>query len=343
MTRTRSMTSRRLLRIKVLQALYAWHKSGGGELDKAEQELFRSIEKSRELFYYLIDVVLGLVSYAGHRIELAKDKKRPSQEDLDPNLRFVENRIIGAIHRNRSFKKNLEGYISNWDHYEPEKREDGPHYNRLHTPLVKQLYTLLTESAEYQDYMQARENNLNTDLGIICHILNELLANEDSFAQQLESMSIAWNDELEYVIGKVCQVLREVHEIGPLRDFVPPVINDEDDRFFVRELFRKAVSNEQKHLEIIHAHTKNWEHDRIAFMDMLLMQLAVTELINFPEIPENVSLNEYIEISKYYSTERSATFINGVLDKAIDSMKESGEIKKTGKGLIKKTKQDRKA
>jgi len=302
-----------------MQALYAWHKSGGGDLGKAETELFFGANKTREMFYYLIDLVLSVATYAEKRIELAKDKKRPSHEDLHPNTRFLDNRIIQSVRDNRAFISYLEKNAINWAKY-PE--------------LVRKLYGKLEESREYQRYMNSPENTRQDDIGIVCFFFDEIVSKEEDLEQQFESMSIYWNDELEFVVGQVCKTLKQVDKQGPLRDFVPPLFRNDDDREFVRRLFLKAITDEEKHLGTIKSHTKNWDIDRIAFMDILLMQLALTELTEFPEIPVKVSLNEYIELSKYYSTERSAVFINGVLDKAIASLRTSGEIKKTGKGLI---------
>jgi N utilization substance protein B len=302
-----------------MQALYAWHKSGGGELDKAEKGLFFGINKTREMFYYLIDLALSVATYAENRIALAKEKKRPTEEDLHPNMRFVDNRVIRAVRENSAFISQLEKNGINW---------------AKHPELVRKLYKHLVESREYQHYMNRPDNTRKDDIDIVCFFFDELVSKEEDLELQFESMSIYWNDELEFVIGQVCKALRQVDRQGPLRDFAPPLFRNDDDREFAGRLFRKAIVDEEKHLETIKAHTKNWELDRIAFMDILLMQLALAELTEFPEIPVKVSLNEYIELSKYYSTERSAVFINGVLDKAIASLRASGEIKKTGKGLI---------
>jgi len=313
------MISRRLLRIKVLQVLYAYYKSDQKDLNKSEKELFFSINKAYDLFYYLLLLAVEVVDYAESRIELAKNKRMPSYEDLHPNTRFIDNSFVEQLRNNNQFRRYLDTASINWSTY-PE--------------FIKELYNLFIDHPEYKEYMEADEVDYNQEKKIIIRFFNDIVFPNESLYQILEEKSIYWNDDLEFVISMVIKTVKKFRKSSTEELELPDLFKNDEDREFVKKLFRKATVYRSMSLELIKEKASNWDLERIAFMDVLIMQLAITEMIEFKSIPTKVTLNEFLEIAKYYSTEKSNTFINGVLDKIMQKLKEEKKIVKTGRGLI---------
>jgi N utilization substance protein B len=313
------MISRRLLRIKVLQVLYAYYTAEHKDLNTSEKELNFSINKAYELYNYLLLLMRDIVLYAESRIEIATNKRIPTFEDLHPNLRFVNNKLICQFTDNTQLNKYISNNRISWVKY-PE--------------LIKELYGIIIDSPEYSDFMALTDGGYAEDKKFVSKIYSDIILPNESFCQVLEEQSIYWNDDLEYVISMVLKTIKKFSETdGPEKSLLELYKNKED-RDFVVDLFRKCVVKRKDCLELIESTASNWDLERIAFMDILIMQLAITELIEFPSIPTKVTLNEYLDISKYYSTEKSNNFINGVLDKILAHLKEKEMIRKTGRGLI---------
>lgn len=313
------MISRRLLRIKVLQVLYAYYKSEQSDINKSEKELHFSINKAYELYYYLMLLLVELVMYAESRIEIARNKKMPSHEDLHPNTRFVDNRILHQLRNNDQFLRYIEANHISWVNY-PE--------------LTRELFTLLSSAEFYNEYMSGPGQDYDADRQLVIRILSEIIYPNESLQQVLEEKSIYWNDDLEFVVSMLIKTIKEFKDKdgNPARLF--NLYKNDEDRDFVVELLRKSVLKRDMSLKLIEEKASNWDLERIAFMDLLIMQLAITEMIEFNSIPTKVTLNEYLDIAKFYSTTKSNTFINGVLDKIMQKLKEEKLIRKTGRGLI---------
>jgi len=313
------MISRRLLRIKVLQVLYAYYTAEHKDLRISEKELHFSINKSYELYNYLLLLIRDIIIYARSRMEIAANKRIPTFEDLNPNLRFVNNRLVAQLADNNQLNQYLGKNHISWVKY-PE--------------LIKELYGLILDSPEYSEFMALTDGGYAEDKKFVSKIYSDIILPNESFSQVLEEQSIYWNDDLEYVISMVLKTVKKFTESdGPDKELLELYKNKED-RDFVIELFRKTVIKRKDCLELIDSTASNWDLERIAFMDILIMQLAITELLEFPSIPTKVTLNEYLDISKFYSTEKSNNFINGVLDKIMAHLKENDSIRKTGRGLI---------
>lgn len=313
------MISRRLLRIKVLQVLYAYYTAEHKELHASEKELHFSINKSFELYNYLLLLIRDIANYAESRIEIAGNKRIPTYEDLNPNKRFVNNRLILQLTENIQLNKYLNNNHISWV---------------KHPELIKELYGLIIESPDYINYMAAEESSYADDKKLIGKIFSDIILPNESFSQVLEEQSIYWNDDLEYVISMVLKTIKRFAETDGSEKNLLELYKNKEDRDFVVDLFRKSVSKRKDCLELIESTASNWDLERIAFMDIIIMQLAITELLEFPSIPTKVTLNEYLDLSKYYSTEKSNNFINGVLDKILTHLKEKELIRKTGRGLI---------
>jgi N utilization substance protein B len=313
------MISRRLLRIKALMAFYAFNRREDDDLPKAENELIFSIDKTYDLYHYLMQLILELSDVASEKIDQARQKKIPSPEDLNPNLRFINNRIIDQLRHNLALQKYINARKLSWINY----------YH-----IVRILYNKLIAWETYHEYMNSPENNYQLDKKFLIRLINELFANSEDLVNCLEEQSIYWNDDMEYIIIMIEKTLKKLKSDSGEKSPLMPLFKNEEDENFVRILFRKAVLNEKKCSELIDNNTTNWELERIALMDILVMQLAITEILEFPEIPVKVTLNEYIEIAKYYCTSKSSTFVNGILDNIVKEIREKGLYNKYGRGLV---------
>jgi N utilization substance protein B len=316
------MISRRLLRIKVLQALYAHYKRETESMDIAEKELFHSIEKTHELYHYLILLLFDLVKHAWERIEIARQKKIPSYEDLHPNMKFVNNAFIKQLADNADLTSFIKKKGFSWVPY-PD--------------LIRKLYQDLVVSEFYLEYMASSEGSYEEDKAFVMKVFSKILLYSDDLLQNLEEQSIYWNDELDFVIGMLLRSFRKFRqEDGPSVRLMQ-LYKNEEDKEFTKILFRKTILLHQEYLKMIETYSDNWEVDRIAFMDVLIMEMAICELREFAEIPVKVTINEYIEIAKLYSTEKSGTFVNGILDRIVQQLKADKKLVKWGRGLIGET------
>lgn len=313
------MLSRRLIRVKTSHILYAYFKSVDPSINKFEKELFFSFNKTHELYHYLLLLIIEIKKHALARINLARNKHVLTHEDLNPNLRFVNSKVISQLESNYDFKKYMDEKKISWLNY---------------PVLIKDIYQIMVNSEVYKNYMNGTENSYASDKKFVIEFYLQFLDTSELLYQILEEQSIYWNDDVEFIINMIIKTLKSFKEEEKENSKLMPLFKNQDDRDFAKNLFRKTILNHNEYNKLIAKHTRNWDIQRIAFMDILFMQLTIAEVVEFPSIPIKVSLNEYIEIIKYYSTKKSSTFINGILDKIINSLKEEGKIKKTGRGLI---------
>lgn len=313
------MLNRRHLRIKVLQTLYSYFNNGDNDFVKGEKDLLNSLNKIYDLYLYYLTFFEEIVVHAGNKIEEARNKKLPTQEDLNANARFVENRVFKKLLANTSIKNEANKRKISW-----QTEQD----------LVKKVYSEIRKSELYNQYMVVPQTTFEEDQEFVTAIFKEQIANSESVLNYFEEQSIFWQDDIDLVCGAVIKTIKGISE-GAKSDALLPLYKDEVEDFkFVKELFRKVITGNDDSEKLISSKAANWELERIALMDMLLMRMAITEAREFPTIPTKVTLNEYIEISKFYSTPKSNGFINGILDKVFAELKKSGGIKKVGRGLI---------
>jgi N utilization substance protein B len=313
------MISRRQLRVKALQILYAYYQAGREDMGKSEKELHFNIGKALELYYYLLLLIIDIVLYAEERIDIARNKRIPTDEDLNPNTRFVDNGLLTQLRNNEQLLRFIEQHKLNW---------------RNHPELVKDIYLRMTECEEYAAYMSATESGYNEDKKIITRVYTHIIFPNELLASILEEQSIYWNDDLEFITSMIVKTIRKFKEGDGAGRELMVLYKNEEDRDYVVKLFRQTIIHRDEYVEYIKQNTRNWDLERIAFMDILIMQMAIAELVSFPSIPTKVTLNEYLEISKYYSTSKSNVFINGVLDKVMAQLKEEKKVLKRGRGLI---------
>ncbi len=305
------MINRVLIRIKIVQILYSYYKSEGKTLSAVEKELFFSIEKTYDLYFHLLALSIEITRYAALRIDAKRNKLRPTPEELNPNTRFIDNKFVEQLSKNQRLNEYLKSKKLSW-----ENEQD----------IIKELYEEIIATDLYSEYMNAPESSYNADKDIWRKIYKKVILANEALDESLEEQSIYWTDDVEIVVSFIIKTIKRFDEEKAGKQELLPMFKDEEDADFARKLMRHVLNNNKEYRELIDKHTRNWELDRIAFMDIVIMEIALAELLNFPTIPLNVTLNEFIEISKAYSTDKSATFINGVLDNIANELKKENKL-----------------
>lgn len=314
------MLNRRHLRIKVLQALYAFTQSSNSNLASGEKELFHSIDRIYDLYIYYLLLFDEINRFARQSLEDGKKKRLPTPEDLNPNTRFVDNAIFNLLANNSELARVSQTSKVSW-----AGQQD----------LAQKLFREIKETEEFAEYMETSTGTFEEDRQFALKIFKKYMANFERIHELFEERSIYWNDDVDLMCSMVLKTIKQfTPESGVGAALLPLYKDPKDEIQFVKDLFRKTITNNEQLEEMIDVKTKNWEVERIASMDILLMKMAITEVLHFESIPVKVTLNEYIEISKFYSTPKSNIFINGILDKVFEELKEGGKIKKVGRGLI---------
>lgn len=311
--------------MKVLQALYAWFQSGSTSLDQGDKQLILSINKLYELFIYQLSFIVELTRFAERRIEDNRKKLLPTDEDLNPNMRFVNNRLIAAIDNNRDFRRKEALYHINW----AEEQE-----------MVRRFYYMLRETTAFQLYMSQPRESFNEDRKLVLFIIENLFAEFELLQSFYEEKSIYFVDDYHLVSYLLLLFVRHIKEDEFKADTPLPGLlkteheEENEDLEFAKQLFRKTIFRSGDWDKEIAKVVDNWELERIAVMDVLIIKMALTELTEFESIPVKVTLNEYIDISKYFSTAKSKVFVNGILDRLVSDFRQQGRIRKTGRGLL---------
>lgn len=300
-------------------AFYAFNCREDDNLTQAETELMFSIDKTYDLYHLLLMLVVELADMANDRIEQALQKLAPTYEDLNPKRKFANNRVVEQLRNNSSFNGYINSKKLSW-------------VNNRH--VLRTLYDRMLQWEVYKQYISAEQDNYQADRKFITRLVAEFFAMSEDLNSNLEEQSIYWNDDMEYIIAMAEKTLKNFDTEKNKETKLMPLFRNDDDAEYVKILFTKAIMGNEKLSALIDRNTANWEIERIALMDILVMKLAITEIIEFPEIPTKVTLNEYIEIAKYYCTSKSSTFVNGILDKIMKEMREEGMFKKYGRGLV---------
>lgn len=316
------MLNRRHLRIKVLQSLYAYFQSEDKDYIVAERELFEAIDRIYDLYVYLLLTFAEVKLQAERRIEENKKKIRPKEEDLNPNLKFVSNRIIDQLERSESLRRASEDAKINW--LGDENQE-----------MFRKMFLTIRDSETYFEHMENGAEGYEEDRAFAIDLFKNEIANFNLLYNFFEEKSIHWLDDIDLACSMVIKTIKGFKADDNQVEIMPLYKDKEDEQEFVRSLFRETIRQNEENESLIDELTSNWELDRIARMDVLLMKIAIAELKVFKSIPTKVTLNEYIEISKFYSTPKSNGFINGILDKAIARLEKDGVIVKIGRGLKK--------
>lgn len=309
----RFMINRVLIRLKIIQIVYSYYQNGSKNLDSAEKELFFSLSKAYDLYNYLLMLMVALTEYARKRIETAKAKLKPTSEDLHPNMRFVENKFVAQLEVNTQLLEFTTNQKRNWNNDQD---------------FIKELFEKIAASDLYKEYMESTDTSYAADREFWRKIYKSFIFTNESLDEVLEEQSLYWNDDKEIVDTFVLKTIKKFDEKLGADQPLLPEFKDEEDQEFARRLFRRTLLNADYYRHLISENIKNWELDRVAFMDVIIMQTALAEILSFPNIPINVSLNEYVEIAKLYSTVKSGSFINGTLDGIVNQLKREGRLTK---------------
>lgn len=314
------MLNRRHLRVKVLQSLYAYHQSRSGDIKLHEKNLLQSIDKVFEMYIWMLSLISEVVDYAEIDAQERANKHLPTAEDLHADLKILENRFIVSLKKNKEFVAALKKYKVAWD-FEPE--------------LTKGLFNNLKNSEDYKTYLAKTDDTIQSDKDIIKYIFKKVILKSSLAEQVFEEKFIFWPVDKDVLQALIAKTFKNFSFEEPAKNkLAETTANWEEDREFIVNLFEETIRHNDEYQELITQKTQNWEPDRIAMIDTLLMKMAIAEFINFTSIPVKVTINEYLEISKEFSTPKSNAFINGILDKILSDLKSQNKIKKIGRGLI---------
>jgi len=305
------MINRVLLRIKIIQILYSFYKSDGKSMPVAEKELFHSIEKTYDLYFHLLQLSVEITRFAADKIETKRNRLRPTEEDLNPNTRFIDNLFIAQLSKNVQFNEYISSHKLSWVN---------------DSEIIKVLYEEVISSDFYAEYMNVPETGYAADKDIWRKIFKKIILQSEVLDDSIQDQNIYWTDDIEMVVSFIIKTIKRFDSANGEDQPLLPMFKDQEDAEFASKLMRSVLTKANMLREMIDKNTKNWELDRIAFMDIVIMEVALAELLDFPTIPVNVTLNEYIEIAKTYSTEKSGTFINGVLDNIVGQLRKENKL-----------------
>jgi N utilization substance protein B len=311
------MINRRLIRVKVFKSLFGRVSSDTFSLTGAESELLSSCEKSLELYYFILSLPVAVRRAAQVKIENGLKKFHPTEEERNPNMRFAENRAIQILEDNNELIEFCDKRSLRW--------------NDLQS-LVKKILSSLTSSEYYTEYMESSESSFESDLAFLIKFFEEELEENEDLHAILEDMSLFWIDDLEYVINVIIKRLSLLKEGSKLRH--PSLFMKDDDREYAVKLLEKSMLNYSKYVELMSGYLKNWDIERLAITDTALIVMGIAEAVEFHDIPIKVTINEYVELSKFFSTPNSKVFVNGILDKVIAGLIAEGKVEKRGRGLV---------
>jgi N utilization substance protein B len=307
------MINRVLIRLKIVQIVYAYYQNGGKNLDTAEKELFFSLSKAYDMYNYLLLLMVEITKQAERKQSAAKNKLLPTEEELHPNTKFVDNRFIAQLEVNKQLLEFSETQKKTWEN---------------ESEFVKRLCEVIMNSDIYKEYMECATSSYEEDRELWRKIYKRIIFNNYELDQVLEDQSLYWNDDKEIVDTFVLKTIKRFEEENGADQPLLPEFKDDEDQDFARRLFRRSILNAEYYRHLISENTRNWDLDRVALMDIIIMQIALAEILSFPNIPISVTFNEYVEIAKLYSTPKSGSFINGTLDGIVKALKEENKLTK---------------
>lgn len=319
------MLNRRILRIKAFKVLYSNAIAENMSLAQAQSQLDVACEATRDLYIYMLGIVSPLTKIARERIESAKTKFNPTEEELNPNVKFAENALAKLLDADVDFQKILSKKKLSWDQYDI---------------FLKKVMNSIASKEYFAEYMASETSSLKDDCRLFTRIFEEEFVDSEDLERILEDKSIYWNDDLAYALTWCCKTLKSF-EKGESWKLLPLYQSElisgpevESDKAFVRKLLQSAFAGYDRYFSMISESVTGWEKERLFSTDVALIVMGLAEASSFPTIPVKVTINEYVEISKFYGTQKSRSFVNGLLDRLIQSMVNDGKIVKEGKGLM---------
>lgn len=319
------MLNRRILRIKAFKVLYGSVLADNMSLSQAEAQLELSCEAARDLYIYMLGIVSPLTNIAKERIEAAKLKFNPSEEERNPNMKFAENALARLLDEDVDFQKVFKKKKFDWAQYDL---------------LLKNIMTSISSKEYFAEYMASEKRSLADDCKLFIRIFEEEFVDSKELEMLLEEKSLYWNDDLAYSLTWCCKTLKGIAK-GEKWSMLPLYQSEmmsgegvESDKFFARKLLQASFAGYQKYSALVADTVVGWEKERLFSTDVVLIVMGLVEAVTFPTIPIKVTMNEYVEISKFYGTPKSRSFVNGILDKLIQQLANEGQINKEGKGLL---------
>ena len=301
-----------MLRIRIVQMMFAYLNSGAGNARAAEKQLLQSFQDTYDLYFQLLCLPVEITRFAEQKIENAKAKYLPTEEERNPNMRFVENTFVAQLSKNVDLNLRMKD----------SKRISWSEADEV----IAELYHQVVNSDVYKEYMEKPVVSYEDDKQVWRRLLTDVLLPNETLAETLESMSIYWSGDLEAVASFVIKTIRRFQADKEHAQELLPMFSDEEDGEYAMKVLRNVIDNLDEYRQLIDEHTKNWDVERLAYMDIVIMLVAVAEIMSVPTIPISVTLNEYMEIAKEYSTEKSAAFINGVLDNIVKKLKNDKKL-----------------
>lgn len=321
----KNMLNRRILRIKAFKVLYSSVLAGNMSLSQAESQLEISCEATRDLYIYMLGIISPLTKIAKDRIEAAKAKFNPTEEEKNPNMKFAENALAVLIDSDQDFQKVFKKKKFDWSQYDL---------------LLKKVMTSVASKEYFAEYMASPERSLVEDCKLFTRIYEEEFEDCVELEKLLEDKSLYWNDDLAYSLTWCCKTLKNLAK-GESWSLIPLYQSEmlkgdgvESDKFFVRKLLQASFAGYEKYSAMVAESVTGWEKERLFSTDVVLISMGLAEAVSFPTIPVKVTMNEYVEISKFYGTPKSRSFVNGLLDKLVQQLANEGQINKEGKGLL---------
>ena len=304
------MINRELIRIKVVQLTYAYYQNGNKNIEAAEKELLFSLSKAYDLYNYLLALIVAITKESRRYLEIAQAKAKREGTPM-PSQKFAYNRFALQLEENKMLNDFLETKKLNWND-EPE--------------FLKKMYHLITGSSIYKEYIDAPEDNYDADREFWRKVYRTLIQDNSDLDALLEEQSLYWNDDKEVVDTCVIKTIKRFDEKKQSRQELLPEYSNDDDKDYAQKLFRATIMNADEYQRYMTEASRNWDFSRLAYMDIVIMQIAIAEMMTFPSIPVSVSINEFVEISKIYSTPRSGGYINGMLDAIAHHLIETGRL-----------------
>ncbi|AXT60632.1 transcription antitermination factor NusB [Aquimarina sp. AD10] len=314
------MLTRRHIRVKVMQSLYSMEQTQSDNLDKEEKFLLFSIDQMYDLFLINLQLLVEIKEHAAEFLEISQKKYLATSEEKDPNTKFIKNEVLLLLENNVQLKAEIENRKLNcW---------------QLDDEYVKILWKEIKESTLYTEYMSTKLSSFREDKDFVIEIFKEIIAPNEKLYEYIEDKKLTWVDDLPLINTAIIKMLRKSKSSHDEHKSLPKLYKDVDDKKFAIDIFRKTVLNATTFAKEIDGKTPNWDQDRIAELDKAIIKMAICEFVKFPSIPIKVTINEYLEIAKEYSTPKSSIFINGILDKISKEYQESGKLNKVGRGLL---------
>lgn len=307
------MINREIIRIKIVQLTYAYYQNGNKNIDTAEKELFFSLSKAYDLYNYLLLLIVAITKEARRRLEIAQGKAK-REGTAEPSQKFAFNRFALQLENNKQLLEFAETQKRSW--------ADTPEF-------IGKLFELIEQSQIYKDYLESKEDDYATDRELWRRIYRTLIQENDDLDALLEEQSLYWNDDKDVVDTFVLKTIKRFDEKNGDKQELLSEYDSDEEKDYARKLFRATILNADEYQRLMSESSRNWDFSRLAYMDVIIMQIAIAEMLTFPSIPISVTINEYVELAKFYSTPRSGGYINGMLDTIAHHLVKTGRLLKS--------------